>query len=51
MSYSLNSLIGIIKGIIQGTTTGVTKGDTRSLDGGSCGPKSSSNPTCHREAF
>ena len=39
MSFSLNSL----KGIIQGTTTGgVIKGDTRSLDSGSCkalGPK------------
>ena len=33
MSYSLNSL----KGIIWGTTTGAIKGDTRSLDCGSHG--------------
>ena len=32
MSYSLNSLQGVIQGIIWGTTIGVTKGDTRSLD-------------------
>ena len=32
MSYSLNSLKGVIWGIILGTTIGVIKGDTRSLD-------------------
>ena len=32
MSYSLNSLKGVIKGTIQGTTIGAIKGDTRSLD-------------------
>ena len=32
MSYSLNSLKGVIKGIIYGTIMGVIKGDTRSLD-------------------
>ena len=37
MSYSLNSLRGVIYGsILQGTTTGVIKGDTRSLDYSSC---------------
>ena len=35
MSYSLNSLRGVIWGIIYGTTIGVIKGDTRSLDNGS----------------
>ena len=37
MSYSLNSLKGVIWGIIYGTTTGDIKGDTRSLDNGSYG--------------
>ena len=32
MSYSLNSLKGVIWGIIYGTTIGVIRGDTRSLD-------------------
>ena len=32
LSYSLNSLKGVIEGIIYGTTIGVIKGDTRSLD-------------------
>ena len=32
MSYSLNSLKGVISGIIQGTTIGFIKGDTRNLD-------------------
>ena len=32
MSYSPNSLKGVIWGIIYGTTIGVIKGDTRSLD-------------------
>ena len=36
MSYSLNSLKGVIWGIIWGTTRGVIKGDTRSLDYSSC---------------
>ena len=35
MSYSLNSLKGVIWGTIKGTTIGVIKGDTRSLDYGS----------------
>ena len=34
MSYSLNSLKGVIWGIILGTTLGLIKGDTRSLDNG-----------------
>ena len=37
MSYSLNSLKGVIWGNIYGTTIGVIKGDTRSLDSGSDG--------------
>ena len=32
MSYSLNSLKGVIFGIIQGTSLGVITGDARSLD-------------------
>ena len=32
MSYSLNSLKGVIWGIIYGTIIGAIKGDTRSLD-------------------
>ena len=32
MSYSLNSLKGVVWGIISGTTIGDIKGDTRSLD-------------------
>ena len=36
VSYSLNSLKGVIQGIISKTTVGVIKGDTRSLDSGSC---------------
>ena len=32
LSYSLNSLKGLIRGIIQRSTMGATKGDTRSLD-------------------
>ena len=32
MSYSLNSLKGIIWGIIYGTTIGLIRGDTMSLD-------------------
>ena len=32
MSYSLNSLKGVVWGIIWGTTIGDIKGDTRSLD-------------------
>ena len=35
MTYTLNSLKGVIQGIIQGTTIGVIKGDTRSLDNSS----------------
>ena len=35
MSYSLNSLKGVIYGIIYGTTIGLIKGDTRSLDNSS----------------
>ena len=35
MSYSLNSLKGVIKGIIMESAIGVIKGDTRSLDNGS----------------
>ena len=35
MSYSLNSLKGIICGMIEGTTIGAIKRDTRSLDYGS----------------
>ena len=35
MSYSLNSLKGVIYGILWGTIIGVIKGDTRSLDNGS----------------
>ena len=35
MTYSLNSLQGVIEGIILGTTIGVFKGHTRSLDYGS----------------
>ena len=36
MSYSLNSLKGVIEGILQGATIGVIiKGDTRSRDNGS----------------
>ena len=31
MSYSLNSLKGVIQGIIMGNVIGVTKGDSRSL--------------------
>ena len=38
MSYSLNSLKGVIYGIIYGTTIVVIKGDTRSLDYSSCKP-------------
>ena len=34
MSYSLNSLKGVIWEAIWGTTLGVIKGDTRSLDDG-----------------
>ena len=37
MSYSLNSLKGVIWGIIWRTTIGVIKGDTRSLDYSSYG--------------
>ena len=37
MSYSLNSLKGVIWGIIYGTTIGVIRGDTRSLDYSSYG--------------
>ena len=37
MSYSLNSLKGVIQGIIYGTTIGVIKGDSRSLDYSSYG--------------
>ena len=32
MSYSLNSLKGVMEGTILGTTIGLIKGDTRSLD-------------------
>ena len=32
MSYSLNSLKGVIQGILYGTIIGVIQGDTRSLD-------------------
>ena len=32
LSYSLNSLDGVLKGITQGTATGAMKGDTRSFD-------------------
>ena len=32
MTYSLNSLQGVILGIVWGSTLGFTKGDTRSLD-------------------
>ena len=35
MSYSLNSLKGVIWGIMYETTIGVIKGDTMSLDNGS----------------
>ena len=35
LSYSLNSLKGVIYGIILGSTIGVIKEDTRSLDKGS----------------
>ena len=37
MSYTLNSLRGVIWGFIWGTTIGLSKGDTRSLDYGSYG--------------
>ena len=37
MSYSLNSMKGVIWGIRQGTTIWVIKGDTRSLDYSSYG--------------
>ena len=37
LSYSLNSLKGVIWGIIYGTTIGGSKGDTRSLDSSSFG--------------
>ena len=37
MSYSLNSLKGVISGIIYGSIIGFNKGDTRSLDYGSFG--------------
>ena len=39
MSYSLNSLKGVIWGIIKGTTIGVIKGYTSSLDYGSYGDR------------
>ena len=32
ISYSLNSLRGVLQGMIWGTTIGERKGDTRSLD-------------------
>ena len=35
MSYSLNSVKGVIEGILQGIITRVTKGEMRSLDYGS----------------
>ena len=35
MSYSLNSLMGVIQQITLGTILGLIKGDTRSLDSGS----------------
>ena len=37
MSYSLDSLEGVIYGIIQGSIIGDIEGDDRSLDYGSCG--------------
>ena len=35
MSYSLNSLNGVLRGIIYGSTVGVIKGDTKTSDYGS----------------
>ena len=32
LSYSLNSLKGVIHGIVKGSIVAVTRGDTRSLD-------------------
>ena len=38
MSYSLNSLKGVMQGLIQGSIMGGIKGDTSSLDDGSYAP-------------
>ena len=46
MSYTLNSLKGVIWGIIYGTTIGVIRRDTRSLDYSSHKPQVDQTRRC-----